>query len=258
MFFAVRDVPALKGEASAIKTRYKQVTRLLRLGRQDMTDYEAARIHMVDSQLRTTDVTSHPVLTAFLKVPREAFVPDSLKPVAYIDEDMPVTAVAPGAVGRYIMEPSPLAKLIQLAEIATSDVVLEVGCGTGYASAILSQLGSSVVALESDTALAATATETLSRLGYDNVAVVTGDLEAGYAPEAPYDVVFVHGAVEFVPDALFAQMRDGGRLVVVEGYGNASQARLYIKEGGHVSERNVFNTAVKPLPGFRKAREFVF
>ncbi|UDF29681.1 UNVERIFIED_ORG: protein-L-isoaspartate O-methyltransferase [Roseateles sp. XES5] len=217
-----------------------------------MIDYKAARTKMVDNQIRTTDVTALEVLDAFLTVAREEFVPAAVKPLAYIDND---TQVSPG---RYIMEPSPLAKLVQLAEIAPSDVVLEVGCGTGYASAVLSLLGSSVVALESDADLAASATETLARLGYDNVAVVTGGLEAGYAPEAPYDVVFVHGAVEFVPDALFAQLRDGGRLVVVEGYGNAAQARLYIKESGRVAERSAFNTAVKPLPGFRKAKEFVF
>jgi protein-L-isoaspartate(D-aspartate) O-methyltransferase len=217
-----------------------------------MIDYKAARTKMVDNQIRTTDVTSHEVLDAFLTVAREEFVPAAAKPLAYIDDDIQLMP------GRYLMEPSPLAKLIQLADVVATDVVLEVGCGTGYASAILSKLGSSVVAIESDVTLAATATETLSRLGYDNVAVVVGDLEAGYAPEAPYDVVFVHGAVEFVPDALLAQLRDGGRFVVVEGYGNASQARLYIKEGGHVSERTVFNTAVKPLPGFRKAKEFVF
>jgi protein-L-isoaspartate(D-aspartate) O-methyltransferase len=217
-----------------------------------MIDYKAARTKMVDNQIRTTDVTSHEVLDAFLTVAREEFVPAAVKPLAYIDDDIQL------APGRYLMEPSPLAKLIQLAEVAATDVVLEVGCGTGYASAILSKLGSSVVAIESDAALAAAATETLSRLGYDNVAVVAGDLEAGYAPEAPYDVVFVHGAVEFVPDALLAQLRDGGRFVVVECYGNSSQARLYIKEAGHVSERSVFNTAVKPLPGFRKAKEFVF
>ncbi|MFC3072657.1 protein-L-isoaspartate O-methyltransferase family protein [Shinella pollutisoli] len=215
-------------------------------------DYKAARTKMVDNQIRTTDVTSHAVLDAFLTVAREEFVPAALKPLAYIDNDVQLSP------GRYLMEPSPLAKLIQLADVAEGDVVLEVGCGTGYASAILSRLGSSVVALESDAALAATATETLARLGYDNVAVVVGDLEQGYAAEAPYDVIFVHGAVEVVPEALFAQLRDGGRLVVVEGYGNASQARLYVKEGGKTSERNVFNTSVKPLPGFRKAREFVF
>lgn len=217
-----------------------------------MIDYKAARTKMVDNQIRTTDVTSHAVLDAFLTVAREEFVPEALKPLAYIDNDIQISP------GRYLMEPSPLAKLIQLAAVRSGDVVLEVGCGTGYASAILSRLGGSVVALESDEALAATATETLARLGYDNVAVVTGDLEKGYAPEAPYDVIFVHGAVEIVPEALFAQLRDGGRLVVVEGYGNASQARLYIKEGGRTSERDVFNTSVKPLPGFRKAKEFVF
>ncbi len=217
-----------------------------------MIDYKAARTKMVDNQIRTTDVTSREVLDAFLTVPREEFVPAAARPLAYIDNDVQV------APGRYLMEPSPLAKLVQLAEIAPGDVVLEVGCATGYASAVLSKLGSSVVALESDAELAATATETLARLGYDNVAVVTGDLEAGYAPEAPYDVIFVHGAVEILPEALFSQLRDGGRLVAVEGYGNASQARLYIKEGGRVAERNVFNTAVRPLPGFRKAKEFVF
>ncbi|MCD2181564.1 protein-L-isoaspartate O-methyltransferase family protein [Rhizobium sp. GN54] len=215
-------------------------------------DYTAARIKMVDNQIRTTDVTSHSVLEAFLTVPREAFVPAQLKPLAYIDNDIEV------APGRYLMEPSPLAKLIQLAVITREDVVLEVGCNTGYASAVLSKLAGSVVALEVDEALAATAGETLAELGYDNVAVVTGELEKGYAAEAPYDAIFVHGAVEVVPEAFFAQLRDGGRLVVVEGYGNASQARLYIKERGIASERSVFNTAVKPLPGFRKSAEFVF
>ena len=215
-------------------------------------DYTAARIKMVDNQIRTTDVTSHSVLEAFLTVPREAFVPAQLKPLAYIDNDIEV------APGRYLMEPSPLAKLIQLAVITREDVVLEVGCNTGYASAVLSKLAGSVVALETDETLAATASETLSELGYDNVAVVTGELEKGYAAEAPYDAIFVHGAVEVVPEAFFAQLRDGGRLVVVEGYGNASQARLYIKERGIASERSVFNTAVKPLPGFRRAAEFVF
>lgn len=217
-----------------------------------MMDYTAARIKMVDNQIRTTDVTSHSVLEAFLTVPREAFVPAQLKPLAFIDNDIEV------APGRYLMEPSPLAKLVQLAVVTREDVVLEVGCNTGYASAVLSKLAGSVVALETDETLAATASETLSELGYDNVAVVTGELEKGYAAEAPYDAIFVHGAVEVVPEAFFAQLRDGGRLVVVEGYGNASQARLYIKERGIASERSAFNTAVKPLPGFRKAAEFVF
>ncbi|ANK72291.1 MULTISPECIES: protein-L-isoaspartate O-methyltransferase [Ensifer] len=220
-------------------------------------NFEAARTKMVDNQIRTTDVTSHSVLSAFLSVPREEFVPAKMKELAYIDTDISLE-VTNGNAPRFLMEPSPLAKLLQLAEIAKSDVVLEIGCGTGYASALLSQVAGSVVALESDEGLAATATETLSRLGYDNIAVVTGELEKGYAAEAPYDVIFVHGSVEVLPTALFEQLRDGGRLVVVEGFGNASRAKLYVHEHGKTSERPDFNTAVKPLPGFRRAQEFVF
>lgn len=223
-----------------------------------MTDFESARIKMVDNQIRTTDVTSHSILSAFLSVPREAFVPEKLAALAYIDDDIAVAPADPGQVGRYVMEPSPLAKLLQLAEITPSDVVLEVGAATGYTSALLSFLASSVVALESDSALAAKASETLSANGYDNVAVVTGELEKGYAAEAPYDVIFVNGAVEVIPDALFDQLRDGGRLVAVVGYGNASTANLYVRENGAISERFAFNTSVKPLPGFRSEAEFVF
>lgn len=217
-----------------------------------MIDFEAARTRMVDNQIRTTDVTSHSVLSAFFAVPREAFIPVEKAALAYIDDDIQV------APGRYVMEPSPLAKLLQLASITKDDFVLEIGAGSGYVSALLSEIAGSVVALESDEALASGATSKLAELGYDNVAVVTGDLEAGYGAEAPYDVIFVNGAVEDVSAKLLEQLRDGGRLVAVVGYGNASTARLYVKENGTVSERFAFNTSVKPLPGFRKAEEFVF
>ena len=223
-----------------------------------MIDFETARLKMVDSQIRTTDVTSHSLLTAFLEVPREAFVPERLASLAYIDSDIEVAPAHDGQAARFLMEPSPLAKLLQLAEIEPDDVVLEVGAGTGYASAIISKVASSVVALESDESLVAVANERLAAHGFDNVAVVKGDLEKGYAAEAPYDVIFLHGAVEVVPNALFDQLRDGVRIVAVVGYGNASSACLFVREGAAVSRRFAFNTSVKPLPGFRKAVEFVF
>jgi Protein-L-isoaspartate carboxylmethyltransferase len=215
-------------------------------------DFESARTKMVDNQIRTTDVTSHSVLQAFLSVPREEFVPANLKPIAYIDNDLEI------APGRYLMEASPLAKLLQLARIGKDDLVLEVGCGTGYVSALLSLLAGSVVSLEADEDLCARAGDVLSRLGYDNVAVVPGEMEKGYPAEAPYDLIFVNGAVEEVPAALLEQLRDGGRLVAVVGYGNAAQAKLLVKEHGAVSESSHFNASVKPLPGFRRERTFVF
>lgn len=221
------------------------------------TDYQAARQKMVDSQLRTTDVTSHSVLKAFLTVAREDFVPTPLKPLAYIDTDLQVSTGEDG-VGRYVMEPSPLAKMLQLAQINRDQVVLEIGCGSGYTAALLSLLAGSVVAVESDSDLVDSASETLSEGGYDNVAVVTGELEKGYAAEGPYDLIFLNGAVEVVPPALFDQLRDGGRLVAPVGFGLAAQAHLFVKDGGVVSSRPAFNVSVKPLPGFRKVDEFVF
>ncbi|MFK3693146.1 protein-L-isoaspartate O-methyltransferase [Agrobacterium tumefaciens] len=223
-----------------------------------MMDFETARANMVDSQLRTTDVTSHSVLKAFLSVPREAFVPAGVRQIAYVDEDLQICPARDGRPARYIMKASPLAKLLQLAAVSKEDVVLEIGGGCGYAAAILSQLAGSVVSLESDEALAAQATETLASLGYDNVAVVTGDLAKGYASEAPYDLIFLNGSVEEVPAALTDQLRDGGRLVVVVGYGNAAKATVYRRDGNSTSAATFFNASVKPLPGFAKAAEFVF
>ncbi|MFB9952171.1 protein-L-isoaspartate O-methyltransferase [Rhizobium puerariae] len=217
-----------------------------------MMDFEAARTKMVENQVRTTDVTSHSVLRAFYAVPREAFVPEKAKSLAYIDTDIEV------APGRYLMEASPLAKLLQLAVITKDDAVLEVGTGSGYATAILSDLAGSVVSVEADGALAAQAGEKLSSLGCGNVTVVTAEMEKGYAAKAPYDLIFVNGAVEEVPAALLEQLRDGGRLVAVVGYGNAAKAKVLVREQGVVSESDYFNASVKPLPGFRKAKEFVF
>lgn len=221
------------------------------------SDFAAQRIKMVDGQLRTTDVTDTGILSAMLSVPREAFVPTRRRELAYLDDDILIAGDG-GPGSRYLMEPSPFAKLVQLADVKPNDFVLDVGTGTGYSASVFSRLASSVVALESDADLAARATETLSSLGCDNVAVVQGDLAGGYPAEAPYDVVFLGGCVAEVPAALLAQLKDGGRLVAVEGRGNSGVARLYLKSGGVASGRTAFNAAVKPLPGFERAPAFEF
>ncbi|MBN9255189.1 MULTISPECIES: protein-L-isoaspartate O-methyltransferase [unclassified Mesorhizobium] len=219
-------------------------------------DFSERRVKMVDGQVRTTDVTNAPLIEAMLTVPREAFVSAGQRDIAYIDEDIRIGG-ANGA-GRYLMEPSPFAKLLQLAEIDASDSALDVGCGTGYASAVLSRLAKSVVALESDPALAESASSTLSTLGYDNVTVVQGPLAQGQAAKAPYNVIFVGGSVEEVPAALLDQLAEGGRLVAVEGQGNSGLARLFFKAGGVVTGRRAFNAAIKPLPGFERSHAFEF
>jgi protein-L-isoaspartate(D-aspartate) O-methyltransferase len=222
------------------------------------TDYSEQRQKMVDGQIRTTDVTNLALLEAMLTVPREAFIGANRRSLAYIDEDILIAAPDGDRGARYLMEPSPFAKLVQLADVKPADFVLDVGCGTGYCSAVLSRLASSVIALESDPSLAEFATDALAELGYDNAVVVQGPLREGFASEAPYDVIFVGGSVEEVPQALFDQMKEGGRLVVVVGQGNAGVARLYVKTGGEVSGRRAFNAAIKPLPGFERVRTFEF
>jgi protein-L-isoaspartate(D-aspartate) O-methyltransferase len=213
-------------------------------------DYSAQRTKMIDSQLRTTDVTSHSILTAFFNVEREKFVADRLKAVAYVDTDLEI------APGRYIMAASPLAKMLQLAAVNKADSALEIGTGTGYATALLAQLAGTVTSVESDASLLDAAKANLA--GAANVTLVGGELSAGYPGKAPYDLIFVNGAVDTLPSALFDQLKEGGRLVAVVGQGLSSGARIFVREQGRQSERFAFNASVRKLPGFDKVAEFVF
>ncbi|GIL00672.1 MAG: protein-L-isoaspartate O-methyltransferase [Alphaproteobacteria bacterium] len=215
-------------------------------------DFDAARRIMVDRHVRPADVTNPQVIAAFLAVPREAFLPDRLQPFAYSDDDLQV------APGRYLAPPAQLARLVQATSVKPDEVVLVIGGATGYAAAIFSGLCSSVVALEADHELAATATSRLAELGFGNVVVVEGPLAAGYAGEGPYDVIFIEGAIGRLPDEITAQLKEGGRLVAVAGTGNAAYARLWIREAGAVSDRRLFNCALKPLQAFEKTPEFEF
>ncbi|EJF75766.1 protein-L-isoaspartate O-methyltransferase [Bartonella alsatica] len=223
-----------------------------------VADFAELRRKMVDNQIRTVDVTDLSVLEAFLMVPREDFISSDMKSLSYVDTDIIVWPAQNGLPAYYSMGPASLAKLLQLAAVKSSDIVLDVGTNSGYCAALLSKLARSVIALESHKALSEQATETLKRNQYDNVIVIHGPLEKGYAVEGPYDLIFIEGAVDFIPESLFDQMKNHGRLVVVEGCGNSGVARIYVKEDKIIAARRAFNLAVKPLPSFLKTPDFIF
>jgi len=222
-----------------------------------MNEYSTARTTMVDCQVRPADVNDHAVIAAMLEIPREQFLNETHKSLAYIDEDIPL-GISTNGYPRYLMEPASFAKLLQLAQIEREAIVLDVGCATGYSTAVLARLCSSLVALEEDDKLAALAGDNLAGLEIDNSVVVSGPLVEGFAREGPFDVIFVGGAVDYVPDKLIEQLKDGGNLVAVVGKGNCAVATKFIREGNTVGKSVHFNCSVKPLPGFSRLTEFVF
>jgi protein-L-isoaspartate(D-aspartate) O-methyltransferase len=216
-------------------------------------DYAAARLNMVDSQVRTNKVTDEAVLEAMLAVPRERFVPEGMRDVAYVDDDLPIGG------GRALIEPMIHARLLQEAAIGPDDNVLEIGCGLGYGAALLDRIAARVVALDCDPVLTAAAERTLAALGARRVSVVQGPLEAGWPAAAPYRVIVVAGAVQRLPAAIEAQLAEGGRLVaVVAPPGESSKAMLVQRIGGVIARRVVFDAAIAPLPGFALEPGFVF
>jgi protein-L-isoaspartate(D-aspartate) O-methyltransferase len=217
-----------------------------------MADFAVARQNMVLSQLEPNQVTDPSVTEAMASVPREAFVPSHLAGVAYVDEDLEI------APGRYVIEPVVLARMLQAADIKPGDLVLDIGCGTGYSTAVLARLAATVVALENESDLAARATETLARLAVDNAAVVTGPLALGMAAQGPYDVIVLQGAIPDLPAALGEQLADDGRLVAVTGSGGIGKATLFGRHEGVISGAILFDAGIPPLPGFEQPDEFIF
>lgn len=217
-----------------------------------MHDNVTARRNMVNNQLLTNKLTDDRVAQALLLVPRENFVPKSLRGVAYLDEDIPL------GTGRYLMEPMTFARMLQSAAIERGDVVLDVACATGYSTAVLAQLASAVVGLETDAEAVAGAEAQLATLNIDNAAIVAGKLTDGCAAQGPYDVIFVNGAVEELPKDYFGQLAEGGRIVVVERQGQAGRAVLYTNRDGLLSRRELFDAMIPVLPGFQMAEAFHF
>ncbi|HYN37925.1 MAG TPA: protein-L-isoaspartate O-methyltransferase [Rhodospirillales bacterium] len=216
-------------------------------------DFAAARYKMVQNQIRTNRVTDPLILEAMSELERERFLPEALRGIAYIDEDIPLDG------GRFLIEPLAAALLLQSADIDADDVVLDIGCGPGYLSAIIARIASAVVALESDAALAAQAAATLAELGSNTATVVVGPLREGWRQQAPYDVIVLGGAVAEVPAGILGQLADGGRLLaVVAGDRGRGRGTLFLRRGESVSRRPLFDSSIPMLPEFTPQPTFRF
>jgi protein-L-isoaspartate(D-aspartate) O-methyltransferase len=215
-----------------------------------MTSFSQRRAMMVDSQVRTADVTKFPIIEAMLAIPREAFVPAQKREAAYIGENVEL------APGRVVLEPRTLAKMLDALAIRPDELVLDVGSGLGYSAAVIGRMAEAVVALEEDPAMAAEAETALAAVGADNVVVVTAPLAEGAAKHGPYDVIVVQGAAVVVPPALEAQLKEGGRLGCLFMQDGLGVARIGYKSDGRLSWRFAFNAAAPVLPGFAPAPAF--
>jgi protein-L-isoaspartate(D-aspartate) O-methyltransferase len=217
-----------------------------------MPDYAAQRSNMVASQILPSGVTDSRLLEAIGAVPREAFVTAEKRSVSYVDA--PIELVH----RRWLLEPRTFARMLQLAEIQPTDRVLDVGCTTGYSTAVLARIAGKTTGLEEDADFVRIASELLHELGVASASIVQGALAEGYKPAAPYDVVIINGAIEAPPQRLLTQLAEGGRLVAIAQNNAAGQAVLYLNEQGHMGRRFAFDAAAPVLNGFRQPARFVF
>ena len=222
-----------------------------------MINFEIARENMIESQVRPNGITDSRVIAAMAAVPREPFVPEDRRAVAYMDEDI---TVADGPSGRrVIMEPMAFARLLQLAQISPTDFVLDVGCATGYSAAVLAFLGDSIIAIDEDEDLCTRATENIDAQDISNIAVLHAAHDEGCPSQGPYNVIVIEGRVPCVPQSLLDQLKDGGRLVAVVGDDVCARAILWTRHGDTFANREEFNATIAPLPGITADKpEFTF
>lgn len=217
-----------------------------------MTNYATRREMMVDTQVRPSDVTKFPIIDAMLRVPREIYVPDDRVEAAYADRNIDLGG------NRVILEPRTFSKMLDALNLGRGDLVLDLGCGYGYSAAVIADMVEAVVAVEEDPDMAREALSLLAEQGVDNAALVEATLADGAPEHGPYDAIILQGAAETVPDAILAQLKEGGRIAVLFSEGALGVARIGYKIDGSVSWRFDFNAAAPVVPGFEKARDFVF
>jgi protein-L-isoaspartate(D-aspartate) O-methyltransferase len=216
-----------------------------------MQDFAALRTVMVDTQVRTQDVTKFNIIEAMLSVAREAYLPEAQRAVAYVGGDVTLDG------GRVVLEPRNQGKMLDALDVQPDEMVLDLGCGLGYSAAVLAHLSEAVVAVEEVESLASEAQGILGEQGVDNVAVIEGQLAEGSAKHGPYDVIVIEGGVETIPAALIDQLKDGGRIAAIFMDGPLGECRIGHKLDGKMNWRMAFNATAPVLPGFTKASGFV-
>jgi protein-L-isoaspartate(D-aspartate) O-methyltransferase len=221
-----------------------------------MSGFATARQNMVDCQVRPSDVTDIRIIDAMLAVPREAFVPEYLRAMAYLDLDLDISDG--GSAKRFLIKPVVIAKMLQAAEIGDTDRVLVTGWATGYAAAVVARLAAQVTATENGAGHVAKARAVLAELGLGNVSFQAADPAEGYQADAPYDVIVLDGATEILPDRLFGQLKEGGRLVGVFATSRPARATIVTHSHGDFGHRALFDATVPVLPGLQRRPEFVF
>jgi protein-L-isoaspartate(D-aspartate) O-methyltransferase len=205
---------------------------------------------MVDTQVRPSDVTKFPIIDAMLSVPREAFVPSTMREAAYVGENLDIGG------GRVLLEPRTLAKMLDVLDIKPTEVILDIAPGLGYSTAVLAHMAEFVIGVEDDESRAEEAQSILSEQGIDNAAIISGALVEGAAKSGPYDVIILQGAVEVLPDSLLAQLKDGGRIVSIFAEGDLGVVRIGYKMEQRINWRMAFNAGAPVLTGFAKKAEF--
>lgn len=215
-----------------------------------MTDFASRRRMMVDTQVRPADVTKYPIIEALLSVPRETFVPDGQEEAAYADTEITL------AERRVLLEARTLAKTLDALDISNDEMVLDVGCGLGYSSAVIARMAQMVVGVEEEASLAKDAPDLLSAVDADNAIVHEGALTQGASEHGPYDAILLQGGIETCPESLIAQLKDGGRIAALFMEGALGELRIGYKSGDTVSWRFAFNATAPVMPGFERARAF--
>lgn len=215
--------------------------------------YQARKV-MLESQIRPNKVIDELVLSAFLEIPRELFVQKSMRDIAYIDEDLPLSN------GRYLIEPMVLARMVQSLELKVSDNVMIIGVGTGYSTAIISKIVTSVIGVESRSPLIQKAENNLAQLEITNTVLFKERLQEGYSKEAPYNAILIDGGVSDVPSSILNQLADDGKLVSIYRSENTAvgEASIWMRSGKKFSRKCLFNAQVPTLDEFKEKQEFLF